>query len=107
MADVSEAAGIPFRTYQAIDMGHTWPELKNLEAIAKEFGVDVISLFMAEEAPDPSPERALEIIAKALKTPKKVPESPDIRKLIGAINKSPRLLRSVLALVDGFESVER
>ena len=58
---MADLAGIPFPTYRAIELGISWPELANLEAIAKALEVPVARLFQ-EFVIQISPKQALKVL---------------------------------------------
>lgn len=64
----AQLIGIPYRTFQNIELGNNWPELPNLKAIARGLGVAPEKLFSGG-ANQPTPHEALEVVATALGAP--------------------------------------
>lgn len=60
------AAGIPYRTYQDIERGWSWPQKQNVELIAKALGLPETELFRMPSQ-KPTPEEALKVIQDALR----------------------------------------
>lgn len=64
---MAEAAGIPFRTYQDIERGTTWPQRRNIDAIAEALKVDPVTLFADSSAmPEPSNEELIRLLETRL-----------------------------------------
>jgi transcriptional regulator with XRE-family HTH domain len=98
----AEAAGIPFRTYQDIERGVTWPRRSSLKAIAQALGVGEAQLFI-----DPAvsgkitPQEALDVISEALQAVSDVdPLSARIARL------SPKQRRHLEHALEAIEESE-
>lgn len=90
MADLAEASGLPYRTYQSIEDGSRWPRVENLDAIAKALGVPPARLFQ-DPALKPTTAEAIAVIQAALSTPAIV-LAPRIARLLSAIDAKSSLL---------------
>lgn len=90
-AKMAEAAGIPLRTYTHMESGNI-PQRPNLEAIAKAHSIPETHLFVDPDYfPEPTPEEALEILARAIRQPK--PADPLLSEFIalwGRLDESQR-----------------
>jgi transcriptional regulator with XRE-family HTH domain len=62
--ELAERSGLSKRTYVGIELGDSWPQLSNLEAIAKALGVPVNALFLDPDlsAAQFSPQAALAVL---------------------------------------------
>ncbi len=83
MAEIAEAADIPYRTYQDIEGGERWPRVENLEAIAGALGVAVTEL-LADSRKKPTP--SADVLAK-------------LERLLSAIRQNPVALDAIMAVV--------
>lgn len=85
---MAAAAGIPFRTYQDIERGETWPQRRNLDAIAGALGVDPIVLFQDDSSRlAPTDDEILEQLALRLEKRIRVEsaKAPDLAPAARAI----------------------
>ncbi len=109
MAEIAEAADIPYRTYQDIEGGERWPRVENLEAIAGALGVAVTELLAdSRKKPTPSADVLAKALVEALDAIMAVvsENSPRVTRLLSAIDADPTILDSLEVVIDASAPAE-
>jgi transcriptional regulator with XRE-family HTH domain len=67
--EVSDAVGIPFRTYQGLESGVIPKKRHYLTALAQHYGVSETRFFLDPDLTRPTVEQAFEVLREAIKKP--------------------------------------
>jgi transcriptional regulator with XRE-family HTH domain len=99
--DLAAACGRSPSWVRGYEQQKRWPDPEDLDLLARALGVSPESLIA--RAPDPTPQEALEVVARELETRRETPARDPLAERVARLGPDAR--RALEAMLPGMESV--